>query len=276
MKVVAHVSDPHFGTENPAVADALHAELDGRELDPPAVVLVSGDLTQRAKDEQFQAARAWFDSLPCPWLAVPGNHDVPLYDLWDRFVTPLKRYRELFHDQLMPTYVDDELAVIGLTTAHGFTFKNGKVTVEQARAAAEFFADHAGRFKIVVAHHPFVLPDGRPERDRVDGAAQATPILREAGAEMILTGHLHVAHFSDTGGFRDETRAIVAVHAGTCMSTRLRGEANGYNRLILDGDVLTIHARAWTGDRFADRAVKTYRLIAGAWVHAPEEAAEVA
>ena len=276
MKVVAHLSDPHFGTEDPAVADGLHAELDGRELEPPAVVLVSGDLTQRAKEEQFKAARAWLDSLPSPWLAVPGNHDVPLYDLWDRFVNPLKRYRELFHAELMPTFVDDELAVVGLNTAHGFTVKDGKVSVEQARAAAEVLADHPDRFKIVVAHHPFVLPHGVPERDRVDGAGQATPILRDAGAEVILTGHLHVSHFSDTGGFRDDTRSIIAVHAGTCMSTRLRGEANGYNRLILDGDVLTIHARTWRGDHFADLTVKTYRRIAGTWIHAPEEAAEVA
>ena len=273
MTVVAHISDPHFGAHDPVIAAALHAELSGRTATTPAVVVVSGDLTQRAKSDQFRAARAFLDSLPAPYLVVPGNHDVPLYDLWERFAHPLRKYRQLITDELMPRHIDDELAVVGITTAHGFTMKGGHVSVAQARAAADLFAGHEERFKILVAHHPFVLPHGVPERDRVDGAADAMPILRDAGVEVICTGHLHVAHASDAAGFRDEQREIVAVHAGTCISTRLRGETNGYNRLILDGDVLTIAQRVWAEDRFADGPHKTYRRQAGHWRHAPDAAA---
>ncbi len=274
MKILAHISDPHFGTEDPAVAAALLDDLNGRTSVTPALVTVSGDLTQRAKDDQFRAARAWLDRLAAPWLAVPGNHDVPLYDVASRFLQPFRRYRKHFGDELMPHYLDDEVAVVGINTAHSFTFKDGKVTPEQARAAAARFT-LAGddRFKVLIAHHPFVLPTGRPEHERVDGAATAVPILEAAGVAVICTGHLHIAFASDTAGFRSDDREIVAVHAGTCISTRRRGEPNGYNRLIIDGDTLTIHQRVWDATRFIDGPHKTYQRTAGHWRHAPDRAA---
>jgi 3',5'-cyclic AMP phosphodiesterase CpdA len=268
VKVIAHLSDPHFGSESATVAAGL---LD--DLGAPALVVVSGDLTQRAKEAQFHAARAFLEALPSPYLVVPGNHDIPLLDLWTRFRHPLDRYRHIITDELVPRHVDDELAVVGLTTAHGFTIKDDRVTAEQARAAAEIFAAHPERFKILVCHHPFVLPAGRPGRERVDGAAEALPILRDAGVEVICTGHLHIAFASDTAGFRDERRELIAVHAGTCISTRTRGEPNGYNRLTLDGDLLTIEQRRWDGTRFTAGPHKTYRREDGHWFHAPDTAA---
>jgi 3',5'-cyclic AMP phosphodiesterase CpdA len=265
MTLIAHLSDPHFGSEDPAIAAALLADLGA-----PALVVVSGDLTQRARPAQFRAARAFLDTLPAPYLVVPGNHDIPLYDLWTRFRHPLDRYRAIITDELMPRYVDGTLAVFGLNTAHSFTIKDGKITVDQARAAAAFFAAHPDRFKILVCHHPFILPAGRPPRERADGADEVVPIFRDAGVEVVCTGHLHVAFASDAGGFRDETRSAIAVHAGTCISTRTRGEPNGYNRLLLDGDRLTIEHRVWDGSGFADGPRKTYRREGGAWFHAPD------
>lgn len=268
MKIVAHISDPHFGTESPAALAALLDDLAGRTTAAPSLVVVSGDLTQRARAHQFRAARAFLDGLTQPYLVVPGNHDIPLYNVWDRFLNPLDRYRELITGELMPHHVDDEVVAVGLTTAHGFTFKDGKVTTEQARAAAARFAAHPGRFKILVCHHPFVLPAGRPASERVDGADAALPILRDAGVEVICTGHLHIAFSSDAAGFRDATREIIAVHAGTCISTRTRGEPNGYNRMVIDGDTLTIHHRVFDGARFVDGLEKTYRRREGHWLHA--------
>lgn len=268
MKVIAHLSDPHFGSESPAVTAALVTDLGA-----PSLVVISGDLTQRAKEAQFHAAKAFLDGLPAPYVVVPGNHDIPLFDLWNRFRHPLDRYREIITADLMPSYGDDELAVVGLNTAHSFTFKDGKVTAEQARAAAARFRSYPGRFKILVCHHPFVLPAGRPGRERVDGADEALPILRDAGVEVICTGHLHIAFASDAGGFRDERRELIAVHAGTCISTRTRGEPNGYNRMTLDGDLFTIEQRRWDGKAFVAGPHKTYRREDGHWFHVPASAA---
>jgi 3',5'-cyclic AMP phosphodiesterase CpdA len=253
MTVIAHISDLHFGTEDREVASALAAELD------VSLVVISGDLTQRARTEQFRAARVFLDDLRAPYLVVPGNHDIPLYDLFSRFAHPLARYRDHVTDELMPTFFGDDLAVVGLNTAHGFTFKGGRVTREQAEAVRDRLAASPARWKAVVAHHPFVVPSGGDPDQRVDGADVALPIFQEAGVDMLLTGHLHVAYASDEAGFRSDDRTIVAVHAGTCISTRRRGEPNGYNRLTVEGADLTIVHRVWDGERFADGASKTYR-----------------
>jgi len=266
MRTIAHLSDLHFGAEDPVVAEALLEELDGRAAPVPSLVAISGDLTQRAREPEFLACRAWLDRLPGPYLVVPGNHDVPLFDVVSRFLHPLQRYQQLITPDLMPRHVDDELSVIGVNTAHSFTVKDGRITHEETAAVAAWLAAQGDRYKILVAHHPFVVPPGVKHADRVDGAEAAVPVLEDAGLELILSGHLHVAYLGDTAMFRSQDRAIVAVHAGTCMSTRRRGEPNGYNRLSIDGDELRVLHRVWNGGfRFVDGAAKLYRRESGHW-----------
>lgn len=254
MKVIAHISDPHFGTEDPAVLAGLLADL----RDPiPTLVVLSGDLTQRARSEQFHASRKFLDGLPCPSLVVPGNHDVPLYNVFRRFLDPLGKYRAQVTNDLAPTFVDDTLAVAGIATAHGLTGKGGKVTLEQVAATTTTLAQATTHWKIVVAHHPFVGPE-KAQADIAEGADLALDAFRAAGVNVILTGHLHIA-FSEDAAMRDEEHRIVSIHAGTCISTRTRGEPNNYNRLVLDGDELTVLVRAWNGTKFVDAASKSYR-----------------
>lgn len=252
MKVIAHISDPHFGTESAAVLAGMIEDFAG-----VALIAVSGDLTQRARVEQFRAAREFLDRLPCPYLVVPGNHDVPVYDLVRRFFDPLGRYRAEISEDLAPMYIDDAIAVVGVSTAHGFTVKSGRVTAEQIERATASFATAGGRWKVVVAHHPFVGPE-RARGDIVDSADLAIPAFRAAGVHMILTGHLHVS-FSDDSAMRDVEHRIVAVHAGTCISSRTRGEPNSYNRITFDGDEVTVLVRVWNGTRFVDGHRKVYR-----------------
>jgi len=260
MKIVAHISDLHFGTEDPRVVEGLLADLRGVTL-----VAVSGDLTQRAKPAEFAACRAFLARTPSPSpsLVVPGNHDVPLYDIFSRFTDPLGRYRRHFAEDVEPTFRDDELAFVGVSTAHGLTAKGGKVTRAQAERVRERLADAGPRWRVVVAHHPFVLPRGDDDDDAVRGAEVALGIFREAEVEVLLTGHLHIAHVPDEAGFQSDDRTLVALHAGTCISTRTRGEPNGYNRLTFDGDALTIAHRLWDGARFADHVTRTYRRRGG-------------
>lgn len=267
MRVIAHVSDLHFGTEDPAVAIALLHELDGSSGPMPTLVAISGDLTQRARNDQFHACREFLDMLPGPYLSVPGNHDMPMYNVVSRFFHPFRRYRRHITDNLSPSYLDEELQVEGVNTAHSLTIKNGKITPEQTAAVCARFKKPGARCKVLLAHHPFVLPSNRPDHERVDGAAEAVPALERAGVELILSGHLHITHLSDVGGFRSGDRAIVAVHAGTCISTRRRGEPNSYNRLTLDEDRLQILQRVWDGRRFTDGQTKDYRRKSGAWAH---------
>src|SRR5688500_3797681 len=128
MRTIAHLSDLHFGDTDAAVVERLIEKV--RELNPD-MLIVSGDLTQRARSSQFQDARAFLDVLPLPQIIVPGNHDVPLYNVIRRFLSPLARFRKYITSDLTPEYHDDELAVFGINTARSLTIKGGRVSEEQ-------------------------------------------------------------------------------------------------------------------------------------------------
>jgi 3',5'-cyclic AMP phosphodiesterase CpdA len=247
MKLTIHISDPHFGHADPVVAEALLDEINALR---PALVAISGDLTQRARSSQFMAAREWLDRLLSPYLVVPGNHDIPLYDVFRRFGSPRERYMHYISSDLAPSFVDSELAVVGIDTTKTFTIKDGRITREQAERVAALLAPHKSHWRILVAHHPF---------EHASGADEAMPLLEGAGIDLVLTGHLHKTQWGEELVHRTEDHSMVAVHAGTCMSTRLRGEPNGYNQLHLDGDTVRIVHRQWREIRFVDVAEKVYR-----------------
>jgi 3',5'-cyclic AMP phosphodiesterase CpdA len=246
MKLVIHISDAHFGEADPVIAQALLDEINGLR---PALVAISGDLTQRARRAQFQAAGEWLDRLSPPYLVVPGNHDIPLYDVARRFLTPRKRYMDYITHDLAPTFVDDELAVCGIDTTKSLTIKDGRITREQAERVVALLAPHTNHWRILVCHHPW---------DHLSGAREAMPLLEAAGVDLVLTGHLHKTRF-DEPAQRNDRHTMLAVHAGTCMSTRLRGEPNGYNQLQFDGEHVRILHREWRNVRFVDGAAKQYR-----------------
>ena len=109
MKTIAHLSDLHFGREDPAVVAGVVREL---EIRKPSLVAVSGDLTQRARTGQFRAARAFLDRLPAPIVVVPGNHDIPLFNVFARWLAPLGGYREHINADPEPFFHDEALAVM--------------------------------------------------------------------------------------------------------------------------------------------------------------------
>jgi len=255
VTVIFHLSDLHFGTEDPVVLAGLQSDI---ARHPPTLVAISGDLTQRATAAQFRAARRFLDELPVPYLVVAGNHDIPLYNVWARFVSPLERYRGHITRELSPAYFGEDVAVIGVTTAHGFTFKGGRIARELADQVCAQLARSTAPWRVVVAHHPFVVPHGAVAVPAV-GAAEALGRLEACRVDAILTGHLHVAHATDEAGFRSDDRRVIAVHAGTAISRRTRGEPNGYNRLVFERDVLSVIHRVWNGMRFCDGASKIYR-----------------
>ena len=114
MRTIVHLSDLHFGRTDPELVEPLISAI--RRLNP-TLLAVSGDLTQRARSHQFREARAFLDALPQPKIVVPGNHDIPLYNLYNRFFQPLDKYRRHITDDLQPTYSDDEMIVVGVSTA---------------------------------------------------------------------------------------------------------------------------------------------------------------
>ena len=124
MRTIIHLSDLHFGRVDQTLLGPLR---DLIHSIAPNVVVISGDLTQRAKSEQFEEARAFLDTLPGPQIVVPGNHDISLYNVFRRFVKPLARYKRYITDELEPVFIDDEIAVVGVNTARSLTIKDGRI-----------------------------------------------------------------------------------------------------------------------------------------------------
>jgi len=271
MKLIAHISDLHFGAERPEVAEALRIDL--QALNPaPALLVISGDFTQRARRRQFAEAAAYVRSLPGPQLAVPGNHDVPLYDVVRRFVAPLARYRTFIGQEVNPVFDDGDLFVAGVNTARSLTWKSGRISEEQLANLRGWLGATKARYRVVVTHHPFIPPPVEEASvariDLVGRAAQALTVLDAGGVDILLSGHLHHSYAGDTRTqYPAANRAIIAAQAGTAISHRVReNDPNGYNLITLDEDRITIEVRAWSGEAFRPVTTTRYRRHAQGWL----------
>jgi 3',5'-cyclic AMP phosphodiesterase CpdA len=263
MATIAHLSDLHFGRHDPDVVASLELWL---AVARPDLVVISGDLTQRARGGQFREARAFLDRLGrdgLKVLAVPGNHDVPLYDVLRRFLAPLHRYRRYISEELCPRWEDDELVVLGINTARSLTFKDGSIAEEQLERIRRCFDAASTKLHVLVTHHPLLaLPIGE-EGAATRTAKRSALALRaaaDAGVDLLLAGHFHRSH-AVLGGWQEEAERAedhatnvgpaLVVQAGTATSTRLRGdEAQSFNWLELHPEGMSLTVQTWNGSAF--------------------------
>ena len=170
MQTIVHLSDLHFGRVNEGIAEALIRQVNDLR---PDVTVVSGDLTQRARRGQFEAARSFLERLPMPQIVVPGNHDVPAYNLFRRFHSPLGRFRRYITDDPLPSFVNDEVSVFGLNSTLSLTTKHGRLRpAEIAMVCDRMTKVNEKAVKVVVCHHPFDLPPSASHRDLIRDAAE--------------------------------------------------------------------------------------------------------
>jgi 3',5'-cyclic AMP phosphodiesterase CpdA len=262
LRRIAHLSDLHFGAVDAAVVEAAVTAV---HTTRPDLVVVSGDLTQRARSAQFRAARAFLDRLPKPQIVVPGNHDVPLWNVLARGWMPLVKYRRIVGEDLTPFYADDEIAVLGLNTARSFTIKDGRLNREQLAAARTAFAK-AGpdAAKIVVTHHPFDQPEAESADDIVGRARLAIEAFTALDIDLILSGHLHLAR-SGPSTTRYPGSGTLLVQAGTATSFRRRGEVNSLNLIEVEHGSALIRRFDWERGAFVETAFERFSKRDGVW-----------
>ena len=230
VRTLLHITDIHFGPNHlPDRAEGVAALVAERS---PDYVVVSGDLTRRAKPGQFRQARAWVDSLGCQVLAVPGNHDVPMYRVWERVFAPFRAWRRHYSPELEPTLGDDEVSLVGVNSATNWAVDGGSIGAKERRRMLRAFEGAGNQaYRVAVVHHNLIRP---PELEDVPRCpAAALGVLRDlagAGVDMVLGGHAHQSFYarSPVAASAPRSPALLLV-AGTATSSRGRGAERGEN-----------------------------------------------
>jgi 3',5'-cyclic AMP phosphodiesterase CpdA len=230
---IIQISDLHFGSNDAYITGELQKTL--LNLDPN-LVIVSGDLTTRARTKEFIAAKEFLSPLPGEQIIVPGNHDISLYNVIRRFFKPLERFEEIISKDVDPHFINNDAVIIGLNSSRSFTIKGGNISTRQIKKVKLILKDIPPEaVRVVVTHHPMQLMDGKILQQLV-----------ELGIRVFVSGHMHKSGSSsisyDIGGLRQE---IVFVKAGTATSIRYRNESNSFNKLVIDGLKLSVGTYTW-------------------------------
>ncbi len=246
MRTIIHLSDLHFGkVDKKRIAPLLSIV---NELNPDLVV-ISGDLTQRATSKEYAEAREFIKQIKGRIFVIPGNHDIPLYNIYARIAKPFKKYTEFVTPDLSPIYIDEEVAVVGINSVRRFTITSGRISKKQIEGAEKIFsALSADVVKIVVCHHPFDLPHSKnthhKHTHKVIGRSKfAMSRLAEKKVDLFLSGHLHVTHVGDTTmRYKIDGYSGLIVQAGTAISSRSRGEPVSFNVIRVGSPDITIES----------------------------------
>jgi 3',5'-cyclic AMP phosphodiesterase CpdA len=227
MTVLLHISDTHFGTEQPRVVEAVVALARAQR---PDLIVLSGDITQRAHRSQFRAARAFTDRLGAPVVAIPGNHDIPLFEGWLRLRWPYARHMEAFGAELEPVHHGADLLVVCVKTTRRWRHSRGDVSAAQIDRVAHLLAQASKQqLRVVVVHQPVAVTRREDLPHRLHGHAAALPRWAAAGADVVMGGHIHQPFVMPVHGL---ARPMWVVQAGTAVSTRLHpGVPNSVNLL---------------------------------------------
>ena len=271
MARIAHLSDIHFGAHDPAIVAATVAWLQERQ---PDLVIISGDLTQRAKVDQFEQAAAYLGRLRAagfPILVVPGNHDVPLYDVFRRFAAPLDRYKRYISNDLSPWFENGDVAVFGINTARSLTIKDGRINHDQiAMLRKRFAAVPPTKTRILVTHHPlFTMPigEGGELSEAVGRHRDAIGAVADAGIHLALAGHFHRTYAQSALKMVESAGAVLIMQAGTATSTRLRNsELQSFNWIhAYRNDEVELQVIAWNGTGFHRGSHERFTHDKGFW-----------
>lgn len=273
MPRLVHLSDLHFGAHDERLVEAVERSVDALK---PDLVVVSGDFTQRARTEQFKEACRFLERLRESGhevLGVPGNHDVPLYDVLRRFLSPLTRYRRFIDETLCPFIELPGVAVLGINTARSMTFKDGRINDDQVEFIRETFSrTPAESFRVLVTHHPlFALTVGEEVERAIGRQELALDAVADAGVDMLLAGHNHHASSQDASDLVTRAGGALVVQAGTATSTRVREQEQSFNMIDIADATVTITVQAWEGEGFEPADAQPYRWVEGRWKIAKAE-----
>lgn len=263
MPTFVHISDIHFGREQPEVIEGWFkatAEIQ------PNIVIISGDLTQRATDEEYTAVQQFLKKLQLQWpyFVIPGNHDMSATDLPERFFKPWKKWQSYISPEVEPVLKAADYTLVGVNTARAagfyFDWSRGQISKSQITAVEHKFQGTAeNSLKVLVAHHPFWLPDQSEYRDVVEHRDAAIEAFHFAGIDLILSGHVHLPYTQILQG-------VLIVHSGTTFSNRLKeGQSNSFNVIQANNEQIKVVFMNWNGRQFQATEEREFQHGEGGW-----------
>ena len=230
---IVQLSDSHFGTVRPGVAEGLLQTI--HDL-APDLIIFSGDITQRARHEQFAEARRFVDRLPpAPLIAVPGNHDIPLFNIFGRVFLPYANFKRLFKSEVEKDFDNGDISVIGLNSTSRWRHIQGRLEIDRLRHRLTK-AHQPRSFRIAAFHHPMDCGRAPDDKNLLRGRNKIMPIFAEHHIDLILGGHIHDPFVTlSTRRYPQLSRSMVIGVAGTCTSWRTRADApNSFNLIELE------------------------------------------
>jgi 3',5'-cyclic AMP phosphodiesterase CpdA len=259
MTRIAHLSDLHFGRTDELQLTTLGAHLRAHDIDH---VIVTGDLTQSGRKQEFSAARQWFADLQLPSIAVPGNHDTPVRNIVSRFIDPWGRYQQYSGFEEEPVVHEDRFVFAGLNSARrmrpSLDWSTGKLDSEQLLRISDHFDQAEDRVKLCGFHHPLkgFEDAGKAGQAVLPGTEEVLATLAAAKVDLVMNGHVHKARISIV---EEEGWSFLLSQAGTAVSTRLRGEEASYNVIEVNGqDDLKLSVHRWGANAFAEESVHSF------------------
>jgi 3',5'-cyclic AMP phosphodiesterase CpdA len=267
MARLAHLSDLHFGAHDQRLVEGVERSMDALR---PDLVVISGDFTQRARTEQFKEACRFLERLREAGhevIGVPGNHDVPLYDVLRRFLSPLTRYRRFIDENLCPFIELPGVAVLGINTARSLTFKDGRISEDQIEFIRETFArTPSDNVRVLVTHHPlFAVPIGEAVERAVGRNELALDAIEKSGVDLLLAGHAHHASVQSASDLVTRAGGALVIQAGTTTSTRIRDQSQSFNLIDIEVGNVTLTVECWDETQFAPKDAQRYEYHDRSW-----------
>jgi 3',5'-cyclic AMP phosphodiesterase CpdA len=239
MTRLALLADLHFGSVPDGLAEVLKDAVAAAE---PDVIVVAGDLTMRSRSREFSQAQAWLKTLTAPLMLLPGNHDLPAWNIFERFSSPFARYAKATGSPLMPVYEDECAFILGLNTTASWQphlqWQEGTARRGDVEAAEKLLAAaRPDKVRVVATHHPLFVVEGLPRARPVRRFGGAVAMLARQNAELLMHGHLH-QQYAMTMKHADKT--FLTIGAPTALSSRVRGEPNGFWLIEISNDCFTL------------------------------------
>lgn len=251
MRII-HISDLHFGLHDTTIIEPFIADLEHSKSD---LIIISGDLTQRALTEQYQVLTNFLQRLPQPILIVPGNHDIPLYNPVSRVIFPFKRYKRYISSELDVHFQNDEVNILGVNSVNPYKIKDGELNKKKIEKIKNNFLSSTNQLNILFFHHNINYFSGL--HHPLSNAAQFIEYVKESSIHIICTGHLHYANMTLISK-KKQPNICALLHAGSLMCKRKKDSFNSYYVIETKGLKCKIELRIFSDRSFTSK--KTYEL----------------